>query len=197
MSRQKGSARTFLAARGTVAVASIVIVVLAVAIGGVAIAKGSDSTSTQAAVQSATTDWPVNERGQTYGSEVKAQSEADVPDLVSVVATNGKHGYCLNSQLNATPEPPKTAEEAEAMMRAVLCEVTVIPVYESDGTTQIGVFEVGGPGVTMTMGDADGNTVTKTGKADGTIITKTEKSDGAVITEIEKPDGTITTTKSE
>ena len=66
MSRLKGSVRTFLAVRGAVFVAAIVVLVLAAAIGGASIARGNNSTSPRPA-QLATTDWPVNERGQTYG----------------------------------------------------------------------------------------------------------------------------------
>ena len=195
MSKPKGSARAFFAARGAiaVAVAAIIVVVVAATMGGASIAKGNDATSVQVAAQSTTTGWPVNERGETFGSDIDAKSEADVPDLVAVVATNGKHGYCLNSQFNAEPPSPKTAEEAAAMMHDALCEGRVIPVYTSDGVTQIGVFQIGGPGTTVEMGDEHGNTVTMVGEKDGTLVTTTEKTDGTVVIVTERPDGTTTT----
>jgi hypothetical protein len=64
------------------------------------------------------------------------------PDLIQVVATNGKTGYCRNSDLY--PPQPKTLEEA-ARWDKTHAEgmITVLPVYESDGTTQIGVFFMG------------------------------------------------------
>jgi hypothetical protein len=177
--------RGALAAVAAVTVLGVVAVGLAAAIGGASVAKGDNSASPQPAAQSAaTTAWPVNELGQTYGSDAKAKSETDVPDLVAAVATNGRQGYCLNSEMNLPPEPPKTAEEAEAMMRDALCKGKVIPVYESDGVTQIGVFQIGGPGTTMIMGKADGTTITKTGRPDGTVVTTTTL-----------PDGTVTTTE--
>jgi hypothetical protein len=75
----------------------------------------------------------VNADGQTYGSTANGAK----PDLVAVVATNGKQGYVYATGIAAslpanpsqalawqqTPQPPK-----------------VVPVYESDGKTQIGEF---------------------------------------------------------
>jgi len=185
MSRLKGSVRTFLAVRGAVFVAAIVVLVLAAAIGGASIARGNNSTSPRPA-QLATTDWPVNERGQTYGSDAKAQSEADIPDLVAAMATNVKIGYCLKSDMDAPPpELPKSAEEAEAMMRDALCKGRIVPVYESDGATQIGVFQIGGPGTTVVMDNSDGTIVTMTGEPDGAIVAKTTYPDGTTTTKSE------------
>ena len=68
-----------------------------------------------------------------------------------------------------------------------------IPVYEADGVTQIGVFQVGGPGTTVQREQADGDTVTRTADADGNIITTTTHPDGTVTIETEALDGTVTT----
>ena len=182
-----------LGRRGAVIGIAVVVLVLAVAIGGASIAKGSESASAQAAADAQVTDWPVNAKGQTYGSEAKAKSTADVPDLIAVMATNGKIGYCLDSQLNAKPESPKTAEEAETQLRNALCKGKVIPVYDSDGVTKIGVFQIGGPGCELIFEGDDGLVITKSGKADGSLVTKTEKVDGTTITKTEKADGTVVT----
>lgn len=77
---------------------------------------------------STTTPWGVNARGETYG----VPNANGVPDLVSAQATNGEIGY--------TRESEQFAFEGEGYL----------PVYESDGETQIGWFPIGDP---MTLGD--------------------------------------------
>lgn len=70
-----------------------------------------------------TTEWGVNENGQTYG----IPNENGVPDLGPALATNGKVGYIVNRELLSFRE----GEEG------------FINVYESDGTTVIGQFFIG------------------------------------------------------
>ncbi len=133
--------------------------------------------------------YPTNAAGQTYGGH---KPLVEAPDLIAVLATNGKHGYCLNSEFEPPRNPPKTPEEAEAMSDRAFRGYT-IPVYESDGVTQIGVFQMGGPGMTSYGGTADGGTVTKTSDADGNIITTTVDPDGATTIETKALDGRVTT----
>jgi hypothetical protein len=175
-----------------VATLALAAALAALALGGAALAGAFDSDSSAPWPEPplpAESVYPTNAAGQTYGGEkplVKA------PDLVAVVATNGKHGYCLNSQLNGRPNPPKTPEEAKAMSDRGLRGYT-IPVYESDGVTQIGVFQIGGPGTTSYGGTPDGGKVSKTADANLNIITTTTHPDGTVTVETEALDGTITT----
>ena len=83
--------------------------------------------------------WPINARGQTYGITVDNQEA----DLVRVVATNNKVGYSLGTELNGpTPSSPEEALRWQAEQAG---KSRVVPVYESDGVTQIGVFSIGGP----------------------------------------------------
>ena len=70
-----------------------------------------------------TTDWGVNDNGQTYG----VPNEKGLPDLSPALATNGKVGYIVNRELLSFRE----GEEG------------FINVYESDGTTVIGRFFIG------------------------------------------------------
>lgn len=87
-------------------------------------------------------DWPVNARGQTYGSNASVGPEGNEPDLILVEATNGRTGYVLKTDLNGPM--PKTPEEALAWQEARKGQPPrEIPVYLSDGVTQIGVFLVG------------------------------------------------------
>jgi hypothetical protein len=87
-----------------------------------------------------TSKWPTNALGLTYGPGPDALSVQDEPDLILVTATNGKDGYVLAKDLEGpTPSSP---EEALAWQAARAGKARVIPVYQSDGITQIGVFEV-------------------------------------------------------
>jgi hypothetical protein len=83
--------------------------------------------------------WPINARGQTYGIAV-GYLEAD---LVRVVATNNKVGYSLRAELDGPK--PSSPEEALRWQAEQAGKSRVVPVYESDGVTQIGVFSIGGP----------------------------------------------------
>lgn len=87
----------------------------------------------------------VNDAGQTYGSDLRVESFEDTPDLVAVVATNGREGYVLREDLYE--EPPASPEEALALNEAkresaVDGVVRTIPVVESDGVTHVGEFEI-------------------------------------------------------
>jgi hypothetical protein len=78
-----------------------------------------------------TTPWGINASGQTYG----VTNQHGTPDLVSVIASNGRAGYVYAKQLNAPA--PKTLAQAIAEDHAP--EKTLI-VYESNGHTPIGEF---------------------------------------------------------
>lgn len=84
------------------------------------------------------TVWPKNDLGMTYGSGLDAVSPEDEPDLIRVLATNGKVGYAYRTDLEG-PEPSSPAA-AIAQQKARGDKPRVIPVYEVDGVTQIGVF---------------------------------------------------------
>lgn len=84
--------------------------------------------------------WPINARGQTYGVAV-GNAEAD---LVGAVATNQKVGYALRTELDGPK--PSSPEEALRWQAEQADKSRFVPVYESDGVTQIGVFRIGGPG---------------------------------------------------
>jgi len=81
-----------------------------------------------------TTPWAVNENGDTYGV-VNEQGE---PDLLAVVATNGRTGYAYADELRG----PQASSPDEAATWAPAPRT--VDVYESDGETVIGEFVVGG-----------------------------------------------------
>lgn len=161
--------------RRRIVLAVVVGIAIAVILGSVALASGFNPLSLGG----------TNEHGQTYGTLPDGPNDP-TPDLVRVVATNGQTGYCRDKDtLGPCPR------DAEANTKACLRGYT-IPVYESDGTTQIGEFVVGGPGSEAVYGNADG-TVTMEADADGTITTTTVASDGTTTIETEALDGTVTT----
>ncbi|WP_127817673.1 hypothetical protein [Microbacterium sp. CPCC 204701] len=116
--------------------------------GGVTITTSEDAawTLTAGYVTEETTDWAINDSGQSYGV-INANG---TPDLIAVIATNGQQGYVHRSDLEdadgttaskgfTSPEDGLRWQEHNAGA------VHIIPVYESDGTTRIGDFEVHGP----------------------------------------------------
>lgn len=127
----------------------VIVVVLAfVCFGsGIAVASGALSGRSPVIQQLPGTpkirvpNWPKNANGQTYGWEVG--SSADDPDLIGVIATNGKTGYAYWSQLNP---PGPTSPAAALAEQAANTKAQYIPVYTQDGTTVIGRFEIAEPG---------------------------------------------------
>lgn len=103
-------------------------------------AIGDVSHTPPAPSGAATTAWPTNAEGLTYGSAALAGSPQDEPDLIEAEATNGKIGYVLRSDLEG-PEPA-TPQEALQQQAAFAERDQLIPVYKSDGITAIGVFVV-------------------------------------------------------
>jgi len=87
--------------------------------------------------------YQVNENGQTYGSNIAAESIETEPDLILACGTNGKTGYVKKLDLNG--DMPKTPEEAiKITQKNKVQNIREIPLYEKDGKTIIGSFKVGG-----------------------------------------------------
>jgi hypothetical protein len=80
---------------------------------------------------------PRNAHGLSYGSSEQATSDAEVPNLVLVYATNGKLGYVNSSDLigKSPANPQQAIASNSANSRAA-----AIPVYAVDGVTKIGEF---------------------------------------------------------
>ena len=93
--------------------------------------EGARWTLTATYAHVAVSNWGVNQDGQTFG----VANEHGFPDLVAVIATNGRTGYAYSRQLN--PPGPTTLQTGPPK----LSRAPTIPVYTSDGHTQIGVFK--------------------------------------------------------
>lgn len=91
----------------------------------------------------------INEKGQTYGSNLANTKYGNEPDLILVETDNGKSGYVYKDDFYDTANQPKNPEEAVAYTKMVEKKVKkhgyykAIPVYEKDGTTVIGSFKIG------------------------------------------------------
>lgn len=87
--------------------------------------------------------WAVNESGDTYGSILAARSPDDVPVLMQV-EEDGVQGYVYSAELAAVNgENVGSPEEAilhQERTQGVYSESIRLPMYKSDGKTQIGWF---------------------------------------------------------
>lgn len=70
----------------------------------------------------------VNDNGQTYGSDMLTYYEEDIPDLILAIGINGVKGYIYSSQLYGESNSTSSSR--------------LIPLYENDGITVIGAFEI-------------------------------------------------------
>lgn len=96
---------------------------------------------TLAYVNEETTDWAMNQSGQTYGVENGNGS----PDLIAVIASNGRGGYVHRTDLEeadgtAAAREFSSPEEALRWQEERAGKTFTVPVYEADGTTLIGEF---------------------------------------------------------
>lgn len=92
-------------------------------------------------IEATSTEWGVNNNGQSYGVE----NSRGAPDLVAVTATNGLTGYVLRDDLEeadgtAAARNFKSPADALAWQDENAGVVHRIPVYEPDGSTVIGEF---------------------------------------------------------
>jgi len=131
----------FLASAGLLAVGLIAISPLRSAAGPTP-PVGLQHSSSIAAV-----GYSVNSKGESYGSAADAANPSDLPDLIEVQATNGVFGYITKASFLGTPPTlqqvlsyPKDSEGN------LVAPSTTVPVYSSDGTTQVGTFDIGGSG---------------------------------------------------
>lgn len=92
------------------------------------------------------TEFGANANGDSYGITGDERGE---PTLIAAMATNGKEGYVYRQDLEDADGTTamkgfKSPEDALAWQEAHAGEVISIPVYEADGKTIIGEFQVGG-----------------------------------------------------
>lgn len=87
------------------------------------------------------TELGVNAKGETYGME---SPEHGVPDLIAVMATNGSSGYAYAKDLYGGPMPTSPEDAVTNFSNPI--PLREIPVFLSDGETQVGTFKAAGSG---------------------------------------------------
>lgn len=110
---------------------------IAACLGGLVL---SSSVSATSARQPEPVAFLTNDFGQTYGSIAGVPAHLE-PDLIAAVGTNGSEGYVLKNELDLA-SGGNVGTPAEALVFMEQARDTVIPLYEVDGRTQIGVFEI-------------------------------------------------------
>ena len=130
----------------------------------------------------------VNEDGLTYGPAGGKEDPDEEPDLILTHASNGKIGYAYKTDLDADINEITTLEKAQAYQAEAdqkfreakekdpaVTEIIwrTVNVYEKDGRTKIGEFEiVYSPGSSYYL-DEDGNRTDENGNLvdeDGNLI---------------------------
>lgn len=82
----------------------------------------------------------VNEKGETYGSEIMADTMGVELDLIAACGTNNTLGYVRSSDLNSSKiDNPKNI--------TILKSKRTIPLYNEEGITIIGDFEIDNTGI--------------------------------------------------
>jgi hypothetical protein len=82
--------------------------------------------------------YAVNSKGETYGSALSEHTIGVEPDLISAVGTNGVEGYVRADDLT-----PKVSSIEEAIeQNGKNGDILTIPLYDVDGTTVLGEFEL-------------------------------------------------------
>lgn len=172
---------------------AVTIVGVGVALGGAALAGGVQPLR-HTFDPLLDTFWPQNEHGQTYGSSGLAKSYEDEPVLIAV-ASDGKQGYCYKTDLDGPPPPRSPDAESAYDLNLPGMLGFAVPKYASDGTTQIGVFWIGGG--SGGWGSAGGPVGEQTVDANGTLITTERAFDGAITITRRWLDGRETTNSAE
>jgi hypothetical protein len=118
------------------------------------LAAGQDSTSVStsssaswrlsaAYVNTTTTPWAINAHGQSYG----VANANGTPDLVAVQTVDGKNGFAFAKEIadadgTTAAKGFKSPQDALKWQEQMSGKTAVVPVYESDGTTRIGDFDI-------------------------------------------------------
>lgn len=134
----------------TLVTGTVAVVALAGSFFGVSAALAGPLSPEQQAVGSLTEppEYDVNPAGETFGAASPSVPDEQWPDLVQVVADTGEVGFVRRDDLTGG-DSPKTLAEAAAASK-VAEQLRWVPVYASDGKTEVGKFPVGG---TSSTGD--------------------------------------------
>ncbi|WP_036717283.1 hypothetical protein [Paenibacillus harenae] len=80
-------------------------------------------------------EYAVNNNGETFGSALLEAKIGEEPDLISALGTNGIQGYVKADDLFPDVSDPQEALRSYSVS-------AIIPLYDTDGITVIGEFEM-------------------------------------------------------
>lgn len=90
--------------------------------------------------------YPMNSKGETYGTAFDSQVVGCEPDLISAVATNGAKGYIVGRDRHLAGYPGEVNNPSDAMAYMEWLEtqpdIILIPVYDVDRDNVIGYYGV-------------------------------------------------------
>ena len=84
-------------------------------------------------------EYDVNDNGETYGSALSDYTIGVEPDLISAIGTNGIKGYVKSTDLTPNYNSPEEAIEEQMVANG---DTRIIPLYDYNGTTILGEFEL-------------------------------------------------------
>lgn len=93
-------------------------------------------------------DWtyPVNSKGETYGSGLDSYLLGYDPELISVRASNGASGYAVRHEMSwgGYPGPVNTPDDMAAYEEWLETQPNprLVPVYDVDRDNIVGYFEI-------------------------------------------------------
>ncbi|MFV0285698.1 MAG: hypothetical protein ACK5IM_04815 [Demequina sp.] len=99
------------------------------------------AVSTEAGAHDVAPPYPRNAAGETYGSAGGAATPDEEPDLILVQATSGAFGYVRKVDLDLASGAHAVSNADLANVLAATPADGLIPVYDREGTTQIGTFQ--------------------------------------------------------
>lgn len=81
--------------------------------------------------------YPVNNDGLTYGYDIYTMPASQSPDLMAAYGMNGTFGYVKASDYESNPRTPEEAIKQQKSNKG-----KIIYLYDKDGKTIIGVFDI-------------------------------------------------------
>ena len=179
--------------RRSIATLGLAATLAAIVLGGAALAGAFDSDSPAPWPEPplpAESVYPTNAAGQTFGGD---KPLVEGPDLVKVMATNGKQGYCLQAISTGTDAiTPRSARRGRRAQQARHSGATPSPSTSPTASPRSGSSRSAARARRRLRqrGRWQGD---QTADSHGNIITTTVTPDGTATIETEALDGTVTT----
>jgi len=103
-------------------------------------------SATTSESETTTVESGTNAAGQSFGPGDTAPSDAELPDLVAAIGTDGVQGYILKQDLDSGATSPAEASKLRKQnidgTEVFGSAPKTVPVYAEDGTTQVSEFAI-------------------------------------------------------